>query len=54
MQSDKRIKVQGSIREDAQIDEDQFCGGQSVLFWVLKAVELNATIWGHYALASVA
>jgi len=41
MQSDKRIKVQGSIREDAQIDEDQFCGGQSVLFCMLKAVELE-------------
>ena len=33
--------MKGSIREDAQIDEDQFCGSQSLLFCMLKAVELE-------------
>jgi len=36
-----RIEVQGSLPEDAQIDADQFCGRQSVLFCMLKAVELE-------------
>ena len=36
-----RVEVQGSLPEDAQIDADQFCGGQSVLFCMLKAVELE-------------